>query len=167
MNEVYIIHSETGDEYKLQFTTERSGVISNEILDQLSLHGIEVVEIGLGRSKGNNVTSPKILAQIEECIAKMLLSHPNVIISFFCDFISFVPKMKRKISVQQYRSQLFTRMFEHYIAHHQINDVCNRVVKIEGIAEDYYFHIIARQDHLKYVDIIAMGHQEDYGKPTE
>ena len=165
MNDIYIIRSESGDEYKLQFTTERSGIISDVILDQLSLHGIEVVEIGLGRSKGGNVTSPKVLAQIEKCIADMLIAHPNVIISFFCDFISFVPRMKRNMPVQQYRSLLFTRMFEHYIAHHHLDGICNRVVTVEGVAENYFFHIIARQEHLQYADIIAQGHQDDFGKP--
>ena len=165
MNDIYLIYSETGDEYKLQFTTDRSGVISNDILDKLNLQGIEVVEIGLGRSKGSNVTSPKVLAQIEKCIADMLLTHPNVIITFFCDFISFVPRMKRKMSVQQYRSILFTRMFEHYIYHHHLDGICNRVVTVEGVAENYYFHIIARQEHIQYVDMIAQGHQMDFGKP--
>ena len=97
MYEVYTICSETGDEYKLEFTSERIAAISEETLDKLRLQGIEVVDIGLGRSKGINVTSHKVLHQIEECIADVLLSHPNVIISFFCDFISLVPRMKRKI----------------------------------------------------------------------
>ena len=165
MNEVYIIHSDTGDEYKLQFTTDRSGVVSDEILDELSLRGIEVVEIGLARSKGINVTSPKVLAQIEECIAEVFLNHPNVLISFFCDFISLVPRTKKKMPVQQYRSLLFTRMFEHYVSHHHIDGISNRVVAIEGVAETYYFHIIARNEHLKYADKIASDHQESYGKP--
>ena len=34
MTEVYSLHSEQGDEYKLQFTTERSGIIADDILDQ-------------------------------------------------------------------------------------------------------------------------------------
>ena len=46
MTEVYSLHSEQGDEYKLQFTTERSGIIADDILDQLNAQGIEVVEIG-------------------------------------------------------------------------------------------------------------------------
>ncbi|WP_028908706.1 hypothetical protein [Xylanibacter ruminicola] len=57
MTEVYTLCSESGDEYKLQFTTDRSGIIANDILDQLSAHGIEVAEVGLARVKGQNVTS--------------------------------------------------------------------------------------------------------------
>ena len=50
MTEVYTLHSESGDEYKLQFTTDRSGIIADNLLDQLNTQGIEVVEIGLCQS---------------------------------------------------------------------------------------------------------------------
>lgn len=50
MNEVYVIQSAAGDEYKLEFTTERSGLIAEHLLDQINSEGIEVVEIGLGRN---------------------------------------------------------------------------------------------------------------------
>ena len=52
MTEVYTILSEDGDEYKLQFTTERSGIIADDILDLINREDVEVVEIGLGRVKG-------------------------------------------------------------------------------------------------------------------
>lgn len=46
MTEVYTFVSESGDEYKLQFTTDRSGIIADEILDCINREGIEVAEIG-------------------------------------------------------------------------------------------------------------------------
>ena len=58
MNEVYTITSEKGDEYKLQFSTDRSGIIAENLLDLLNSNDIEVVEIGLARVKGQTVTSP-------------------------------------------------------------------------------------------------------------
>jgi hypothetical protein len=67
MTEVYTLHSESGDEYKLQFTTDRSDIIADNLLDQLNAQGIEVVEIGLARVKGKNITSHKVLHQIEDC----------------------------------------------------------------------------------------------------
>ncbi len=96
MTEVYSLHSEQGDEYKLQFTTERSGMIADDILDQLNAQGIEVVEIGLARVKGHNVTSHKVLHQIEECIADLMRRMPNVMLSYFCDFIHLVPSPKKR-----------------------------------------------------------------------
>ena len=41
MTERYTIFSETGDEYRLQFTTDRSNIIADRILDLLLQDGIE------------------------------------------------------------------------------------------------------------------------------
>ena len=164
MNEVYTITSNSGDEYKLQFTTDRSGVIADALLDFLDNENIEVVEIGLARVKGQNVTSPHVLTLIEKSIANLMKKHPNVIISFFCDFIHFVPS-KKKIPVQEYRSRLFSAMFNRYISQHHLHDYCNHVVEVEGVSEPFFFHIIYRKEHEKYADLIAKGHQKDFGKP--
>ena len=43
MTEIYTLYSESGDEYKLQFTTDRSGIIADDILDQLNAQGIELL----------------------------------------------------------------------------------------------------------------------------
>ena len=166
MNEIYTITSDSGDEYKLQFSSDRSGIIADAILDHLNSNGIEVVEIGLGRVKGLNVTSHQVLSQIEECIADLMQRHQNVLLSFFCDFIHFVPS-KKNIPVQEYRSRLFSAMFNRYVAQHHIDGVCNHVVEIEGVAETFYFHVIYRKEHEAYAEMIAEGHQKDFGKPEE
>ena len=165
MNEIYTICSEAGDEYKLQFTTDHSGIIADELLNKLNEQGIEVVEVGLGRINGSSVTNNKVLVQIEKCIADLMRRHQNVVLSFFCDFINYIPASKKKIPVQEYRSRLFELMFNRYVSLHHIDYLCNKVVKIEGVAEDFYFHIIYRKEHLQYAEIIAEGHLKDFGKP--
>ena len=125
MTEVYTLYSENGDEYKLQFTTERSSLIANNILDRLEQAGIEVVEVGLGRVKGENITGHKMLGQIEACIADLLQRHPNVILSYFCDFINLVPRKKKDMTVQEYRSRLFSAMFKRYISLNDLDDICD------------------------------------------
>lgn len=166
MNEVYFIQSESGDEYKLQITSEHSGLIAPKLLDCLNAEGIEVFEIGLGRAKGTLPTSPHVLARIEEIVAEVFLSHPNAVISFFCDFITAIPSMnrKRKMTVQQYRSQLFSYMFDRFIRRHHLDGIYNKVVIVQGVAESYYFHVITRQEHLRFADMIAEGHHQDFDK---
>ena len=164
MNEVYTITSDSGDEYKLQFTTDRSGVISDALLDLLAGKGIEVMEVGLARVKGQNVTSHQVLAQIEDCIADVMERHQNVILSFFCDFIHFVPSNKR-IPVQEYRSRLFSAMFDRYVSLRHIQNFCNHVVEVKGVSETFFFHVIYRKEHEPFADMIADGHQKDFGKP--
>jgi hypothetical protein len=167
MTEIYTIYSESGDEYKLKFTTDCNGIIADALLEEMNSVGIEVAEIALARVKGVNVTSGKVLAQIEECIADLMNRYQNVILTFFCDFISFLPATKKKMPVQEYRSRLFTAMFERYMNHHHIDDFCNNVVKVEGVAEIFYFHVIYHKEHQKYAEMIAEGLQKDFGKPEQ
>ena len=167
MTEIFTICSESGDEYKLKFTTDRNGIIADALLDEINGVGIEVVEIALARVKGVNVTSGKVLAQIEKCIADLLNRYQNVVLTFFCDFISFLPATKKNMPVQEYRSRLFTAMFERYIIHYHIDDFCNNVVKVEGVAETFYFHVIYHKEHQKYAEMIAEGLQKDFGKPEQ
>ena len=167
MTEVYTLCSESGDEYKLQFTTNRSGIIADDILDQLNAQGIEVAEVGLARVKGQNVTSHKVLYQIEECIANLLERKPNLILSYFCDFIHLVPSQKKNMTVQEYRSRMFSAMFKRYLSQHQELDMCDDEIRIDGVAEPFFFHVIYHKGHQSYAEMIAEGHIKDFGKPEE
>lgn len=166
MTEVYTLYSESGDEYKLQFTTERSGIIADNLLDQLNTQGIEVVEIGLARVKGENITGHKVLHHIEECIADLMQRMPNVILSYFCDFIHLVPSQKKNMTVQEYRSRMFSAMFKRYVSQQQL-DVCDDEIKINGVTEPFFFHVIYHKRHQHYAEMIADGHIKDFGKPEE
>jgi hypothetical protein len=167
MTEVYTLYSESGDEYKLQFTTDRSGIIADDLLDQLNNQDIEVVEIGLARVKGQNVTGHKVLWQIEECIANLMQRMPNVILSYFCDFIHLVPSQKKNMTVQEYRSRMFSAMFKRYLSQHRELDICDDEIKINGVAEPFFFHVIYHKHHQHYAEIISEGHIKSFGKPDE
>ena len=167
MTEVYSLRSEQGDEYKLQFTTDRSGIIADNLLDQLNAQGIEVVEIGLARVKGENITGHKVLHQIEECIADLMQRMPNVILSYFCDFIHLVPSHKKNMTVQEYRSRMFSAMFKRYVTQQQLFDVCDDEIKINGVTEPFFFHVIYHKNHQHFAEMIAEGHIKDFGKPDE
>ena len=113
------------------------------LLQTVSLHlllqdGIEVVEVGLGRVGSTNVTSHRVLQQIEESIADFMTRNPNAILSYMCDFINLVPSNK-KITVQEYRSRMFSAMFKRYMSQHHIVDIYDDEIKIDGVAETFYF----------------------------
>ena len=164
MTERYTIFSEAGDEYRLQFTTDRSNIIADRILDLLLQDGIEVVEVGLGRVGSTNVTSHRVLQQIEESIPDFMTRNPNAILSYMCDFINLVPSNK-KITVQEYRSRMFSAMFKRYMSQHHIVDIYDDEIKIDGVAETFYFHVIYHKRHEQYAKMIADCHHEDFDKP--
>ena len=164
MNQEFVIQSDQGDEYRLRITSDHIGMLSENVLRELANKGVQVVDIELERTKGDNVTSPRVLAKIEECIADIFLSHQDVMVCFFCDFISLIPSSKKNMSVQEYRSRLFSNMFERYVNVHHIVGIRNQVVTVKGIAEDYFAHVIVREEHVYLAKIIGEGIQKDFGK---
>ena len=71
------------------------------------------------------------------------------------------------MSVQEYRSRMFSAMFKRYISQQQQLDVCDDEIKINGVAEPFFFHVIYHRHHQHYAEMIAEGHVKDFGKPEE
>ena len=50
-----------------------------------------------------------------------MLRMPNVILSYFCDFIHLVPSQRKDMSVQEYRSRMFSAMFKRYVSQEDLD----------------------------------------------
>lgn len=167
MNYTDFISSSKGDIYQISLSSKNGGLIADDVRQSLSTEGIIVVDVELNRVQGLNPTTNAVLAKIGEKIADVFMSNPNVIICYFCDFLSDLPytnKKHKKMSVQEYRSILFSQMFDRYVSQHHLENVSLAVLTIEGIKETYYVHIVARSEHLRYISQINDGIQRDFGK---
>ena len=167
MNYTDFISSSKGDIYQISLSSKNGGLIADDVRQSLSTEGIIVVDVELNRVQGLNPTTNAVLAKIGEKIADVFMSNPNVIICYFCDFLSDLPytnKKHKKMSVQEYRSILFSQMFDRYVSQHHLENVSLAVLTIEGIKETYYVHIVARSEHLRYISPINDGIQRDFGK---
>ena len=67
--------------------------------------------------------------------------------------------------MQEYRSRMFSAMFKRYVSQHHIVDIFDDEIKIDGVAESFYFHVIYHKEHALYAKMIAEGHHEDFDKP--
>jgi len=157
------ITSSRGDEYRLRLSSSGSRFLSDEIRLKVS-SSIDILTIELERIKGQMPTGHAVLAQIEKIVADTFMQHSDSIICFICDFMSPIPSTRKKIPVQQYRSLLFTKMFERYLSLNAIEDVMQSILTIEGINEEYYIHIIARNKHVKYVNMLGEDIRTGYSK---
>ena len=111
------IKSSRGDEYRVRLSPQGDRFLSYEAIGLVNRAEISLYAVELERVKGDKPTGHAVLAKIEEVIAKVFLEKSNAIICFICDFISPIPSTKKKIPAQEYRSLLFTRMFERYLGH--------------------------------------------------
>ena len=167
MNYTDFLSSAKGDIYQISLSSKNGGLIADDVRQSLSTEGIIVMDVELNRVQGLNPTTNAVLSKIGEKIANVFLANPNVIICYFCDFLSELPytnKRHKNLSVQEYRSILFSQMFDRYVSQHHLENVSLAVLTIEGVEETYYVHIVARSEHLRYISQINDGIQRDFGK---
>lgn len=159
---VRIFKSPEGDEYHITLS-EDYGVLSHDVLK--SLGNARVVGIELRRLSGRHVTRQGVFTAIEEAIAEALLQNDDVIICYYCDFITPIPNTKKNnIPPQEYRSRLFDAMFQRYVKQHSIDNVRLSVVEINGLNEIYYFHVIYREYHSVLAAMIGGDLKEGFSK---
>lgn len=151
MKVTYPIRAVNGDEYLVQIESFNRSMLPNDINELLG--SIEILDISLERVSGHNTTSPSILFDISNFIAGVLNDNPEIILFFYCDDLHNVERRDKSITPQKYRSQLFSRMFDHYTCSHDMNDVINTPLEFKT-DRDIYIHFISRREHLKYVDAI-------------
>lgn len=167
MNYTDFLSSAKGDIYQISLSSKNGGLIANDVRQSLSAEGIIILDVELNRIQGFNPTTNAVLSKIGEKIADVFLANPNVIICYFCDFLSELPytnKRNKIMTVQEYRSVLFSQMFDRYVSQHHLENVSLAVLAIEGVKETYYVHIVARTEHLRYISQINDGIQRDFGK---
>lgn len=152
MNLTYPIHSDGEDEYLISIESFDKKVISDECLE--SINGIEIYNITLERVSGNNATGNKILSSICNTLAGFLNDNDNVLLYFYCDDVHDVKRRNSLISPQEYRSRLFSKMFERYQSLHCVNDIINLPLIIRTQEKDIFIHIICKKNNKKYAESI-------------
>lgn len=163
MNSSFDFKTPSGDAYSLELSSYDDSSFSIEVYKQIAGH-VDVVNISLTRVKGDKPTSVRDLMRLTNFIASLFLVNKNIVICYYCDFLTPIPHTDKRITCQQYRSKLFSLLFERYIHQHHIAGIKEGVITINGV-EDYFVHLIYREEHEPYVDAIAADIHEGFDKP--
>lgn len=151
------------DSYHISIESLSEKLLSDQI--KLTLRDqIDLVGIYLEQLSGSSTTSIASLGRIAEIIAECFMQNPNIILCYYCDFISMLPSTRKAMPVQEYRSKLFQKLFNRYVAGHHVNGVSLVIIEVNGVDETNYVHIITREVHMKYVSLIGEEIRKDYGK---
>lgn len=105
---------------------------------------IEIYDVVLLRDSGDGTTSFKSLAQISTFVKDFMSNHPNAILYFYCDDIHDIQRTHKHIdySPQQFRSQLFSLLFDREMTKHQDTKLVNNVQTITTAQGTAYIHLI-------------------------
>lgn len=167
-NSVFLL-SDSGDEYRVILVKAPIEYLTEDVRSVLKLNHVEIREIAIERIHGDNVTNQKLLHQISNWIADCFAENPNMILFYQCDDMNPIPSRNpkgnnRNIPVQEYRSKLFSRLFDTYVNSHNISGIFNYPIRIDGVGYSYFIHLIAREEQNSIVELISKDVLDGFGK---
>ena len=156
MEETYSIQTQDGDKYILSVNDADITLLSDDIQQMLSDNNLQIGEIIIERTAGKQYTCYKVLYQIATWLAGIFAQHQGLILFYLCDDMNSIPNRNTKgknkdLSPQEYRSSLFSKLFEEYKKSHQVKGISDYPIIIEGEGYKQFIHLIARASHKEHV----------------
>lgn len=108
--------------------------------------------------------SKQLLKEIVSKATDILLSSPDAVLFYFCDFSEQIPHVRhsRDLLCQEYRDRLFKAMFERFCQNscEDWNDY-----RIEAIIHGapQYVHLIFRDEHKEVISVIGQEIKNMFG----
>lgn len=155
--------SQRDSEYRIMLSPANLNILTEEIKNLVYNKGIDVSELIIDRVKGDSTTEQEILHDITGWVADMFASNPNLIIYYSCDDITPIPSRNtnsdnKDLPVNEYRSKLFTHIFNSYLSSHQVSGVTNTPIRLDnyenGVGYSIFIHLIARDKHSDTVELL-------------
>ncbi len=169
MNYSFSISTRQGDEYRIMFIDADISVLAENVQQVIAEQGIDVSEIMIDRVRGGESTAQEVLHAITGRVADLFAENDNLVIYYSCDDMNPIPHRNmnganKELSVQEYRSKLFSHIFDTYMYSHQVSGITNTPVIINGEGYRQFMHLIARTKHQAIVDLIKYDVIEGWGK---
>ena len=161
------------NEYRVLLTSVNTEVLPERILKILTGRNIDISELMIERISGESTTGQDILHDITGWVAELFASNPNLIIYYSCDDMTPIPSRNKHsdnkdMPVNEYRSRLFTHIFDSYMLSHQVSGVVNTPIQLDnyedGVGYSLFFHFIARETHSDIVEMLKDDIKEVSGK---
>lgn len=161
------------NEYRILLTPVNIEVLPEHILNVLTSRKIDISELIIERISGESTTAQDVLHDITGWVAELFASNPNLIIYYSCDDMTPIPSRNKNsenknMPVNEYRSKLFSHIFDSYMASHQVSGVINTPIRLDnyenGMGYSLFFHFIAREIHSDIVEMLKEDITEVSGK---
>lgn len=107
-------------------------------------------DVTLVRKAGKGYVGYKMLFAVSDTLARFMDENEDAVLCFYCDADTDVRRNHGNMLPQEYRSRLFSRMFEMYVKSHKKSGFINHRVEIEDPDNSnhrQYAHFICRKEH--------------------
>lgn len=145
------IKSGEGNQIKVALSYYDSESIRIFSSDSLALT-LVFYDVTLVRESGTGYVGYKILFAVSDILARFLNENEDAVLCFYCDDLTDVKRGRTHlgISPQEYRSRLFSNMFDKYIKTYHQSAFINHCVTIEdpdNPQNSRFAHFICRKEH--------------------
>lgn len=169
MNYSFSISTRKGDEYRIMLFDVDLSLLGETVKESIFKSGIDISEVMIERIQGGESTAQEVLHTISGRIADLFAENSNMILYYSCDDMNPIPSRNTKgankdMSVQEYRSTLFSHLFNSYMLSHQVSGITNTPIIIKGDGYTQYMHLIARESHRSIVELVKEDVIKGWGK---
>ena len=150
---------------RLGLETAGTTFLGEKISKELESRGVEILEVVLDRESGKSMAGMALLDNISSVVANVFMENRNAILFFYCDDLNEIPRCRtRKISPQEYRSNLFSHMFERCVVKHGLESIHDITIRVNAIDRPLFFHFISRDEQMDLIDEIKEDFASTYSK---
>lgn len=137
------------------YDAETVSMVSSDIRTQT----LFFYDVTLVRKAGNGYVGYKILYAVSDVLARFMMENEGSVLCFYCDADTDVRRSHTNMPPQEYRSVLFSRMFDIYVKSHNLHSFINHRIEIDYTSNSQkrqFAHFICRKEDEEAV--VTLGH---------
>lgn len=148
------IYNDKGDQVRVAlsyYDTESLQVFTN---DPLTLT-LDFYDVTLVRISGEEIVGIKTLKAICDVLFRFMEDNESIVLCFYCDDLTDLHRHHNDLTPQEYRSRLFSRMFDMYVRNNNVSSIVNYAIKIEDDHTPRFAHFITPEKYLPAVKLLG------------
>ena len=110
------------------------------------------------KTRHSKFLNPHILIEVCNTLYNFMTENPNSVLTYICDPTSEIERNHNCLSPQQYRSKLFSKLFEYFTFSNRIEDFIDDILNIEDNSTDnggVYAHFIYHKKLKPQIKVIS------------
>ncbi|MCI8999182.1 MAG: hypothetical protein HFJ95_09365 [Muribaculaceae bacterium] len=148
------IYNDKGDQIRVALSYYDTESLQAFTSDPLTLT-LVFYDVALVRVVGEEPVGVKTLMAICDVLFKFMNDNDTAVLCFYCDDLTEVPRNHKNLMPQEYRSRLFSCMFDMYVKANGISNIINYGIKIEDNNIPRFAHFITQEKYLPAVKLLG------------
>jgi hypothetical protein len=148
------IYNDKGDQIRIALSYYDAESLQAFTDDTLTLT-LVFYDVTLVRISGDDTVGLKMLKAICDVLYRFMNENDTAVLCFYCDDLTDVARRHTQFTPQEYRSRLFSRMFDVYVKTNGVTGIVNYGIKIVDDDTPRFVHFITPEKYLSAVKLLG------------